>query len=104
MAQDSLVNDCLTLNRELSKYHKANDSSQLPGPVYALQLKHSSAMAAYELEMNILHALEKRIYKSGNFQKGNPLSIWICLWLLILSYQEHMHFTEYFNHNNVTGE
>lgn len=40
-----------------------------------------------DLEVEILSTLQKLIFNSKGPGKGNMLSIWICLWLLILTYR-----------------
>jgi hypothetical protein len=66
-------------------------------PVIALKHKYLTAQATSQLEYEVLTELEKFLYRSGNTQRLKSFPTWMSLWILILSYQEHMHLVNFFH-------
>ncbi len=103
---------CLLLKRSLDLYHKANDAQEPQigfggeawDPVLALKHKYHTAKATSQLEYEVLSELEKLLYSSGNTQRLKSFSTWMSLWILILSYQEHMHFVKFFHNTDDNGK
>jgi hypothetical protein len=59
-------------------------------------MKYMSSKDIVELELEILAEIDKLIYCSEGIGKRNPLGVWVSLWLLILAYQEHMIYLNYY--------
>jgi len=62
-----------------------------------LQLRIIVSKAIIGLEVEILSRIDKLVYGCENIGRQNPLAIWVCLWILILSYKEHMILRKVFN-------
>jgi hypothetical protein len=55
-----------------------------------LQLRLVAARAIIQLEAEVLANIDKFAFGSGTIGRRNPLAIWLCLWVLLLSYKDHM--------------
>jgi len=50
--------------------------------------------AIFEVEASVLAEIDKLVYDSEGIGRRNPLALWVCLWTLILSYKDHMVFSQ----------
>jgi hypothetical protein len=55
-----------------------------------LQLKLVAGKAIRQLEAEILSKVDKLVLGPENIGLQSPLALWVCLWVLILSYKENM--------------
>jgi hypothetical protein len=100
------------MKRSLDLYHKAAEFRKAISvhhpyqldPVQALKLKSAIAKTVIDLEVEILSALDQLLYKSSSIGKEIFLSTWLCLWILILSYKEHMLLIKYFSEHDKKGK
>lgn len=61
-----------------------------------MQLRQHIGKGIMELEVDILNELDCLIYGPQSIGRQNPLAIWACLWLLILTYRGHFSFIHWF--------
>jgi hypothetical protein len=59
-----------------------------------LQLKLVVGKAIRQLEVEILSKVDKLVLGPENIGLQSPLALWVCLWVLILSYKENMVLTK----------
>ena len=58
-----------------------------------LKLRHHIAKGIMDLET--FDELDRLLYGSDGIGRRNPLATWVCLWILVLSYKEHMAFIHF---------
>ena len=61
-----------------------------------LQLKPIVSEAIDDLEKAVLSKIDGLVQGTISIGRQNPLALWACLWILILSYKEHMIHTKPF--------
>lgn len=59
-----------------------------------LQLRLPICKAILALEADVLAEVDKIIQRKDGIGRQNPLATWASLWILILSYKEHMVFNK----------
>jgi hypothetical protein len=66
----------------------------------SLQIDLIVSRRIIELEVEILSKIDKLAQGVGTGGE-DPLAVWMCLWLLILAYQEHMIYEKAFLHHGM---
>jgi hypothetical protein len=64
-----------------------------------MQLRLFIAKEVTSLEAQILAKLDQIVYRAGGIGRENPLAVWVCLWMLILTYRSHFPFLHW-NHKH----
>lgn len=57
-----------------------------------MQLRAMAAKEIVKLEAIILAELDHIVYRPGGVGKDNVLALWVCLWVLILTYRAYFSF------------
>jgi hypothetical protein len=60
------------------------------------QLRYIISKEIVTVEVEVLAQIDKLVFGSETIGRQNPLVIWVCLWTLILSYKDHMVYTDAF--------
>jgi hypothetical protein len=55
-----------------------------------VQLRVQVGEAIIRVEADVLTQIDKLTQSKEGIGRQNPLAVWACLWILILSYKEHM--------------
>jgi len=58
----------------------------------ACQLRSLIIKEIAQLEFEILSEIDKLIRGSKTTDNANPLAVWVCLWIVILSYRDYLTF------------
>lgn len=98
MGQKPLVRKCIQMKRLLAVFRSAANISTnlelkhwvLPSSWITAQLRLRIGQKITGLEVEILTELDYLLFGTDGLGKRNPLASWVCLWILILAYREHM--------------
>ena len=67
-----------------------NGKIELASTATYLQLRLVAARAIIQLEAEVLANIDKFAFGSETIGRRYPLATWLCLWVLLLSYKDHM--------------
>jgi hypothetical protein len=78
-----------------------NFDSRFVSSTISIQIESIVSRRIIELEVEILSKIDKLAQGVECTGREDPLAVWMCLWLLILAYQEYMIFEKAFLHHGM---
>lgn len=76
------------------KSSPSSQSGAFVSSTIRVQLRLPICKEILAIEADVLTEIDRMIQRKGGIGRQNPLAIWASLWILILSYKEHMVYTK----------